>query len=163
RGTATFDGLSLAWAIIEYLHDNPSRSGITLFATHYHEVTDLSKTKSRVANFNVAVKEWNEQIIFLRKVVEGAADKSYGIQVAKLAGIPQSVIERAREILDTLERKERDVVEETRKRGPGTRQLGLFSSRDQRIVDALREVDLDALSPRDALNVLYELKQKLGE
>jgi DNA mismatch repair protein MutS len=163
RGTATFDGLSLAWAIIEYLHDNPSRSGITLFATHYHEVTDLAKTKSRVANFNVAVKEWNEQIIFLRKVVEGAADKSYGIQVAKLAGIPHSVIDRAREILDTLERKERDVVEETRKRGPGTRQLGLFSSRDQQIVDAIREVDLDALSPRDALNVLYDLKQKLEE
>ncbi|HUR83152.1 MAG TPA: DNA mismatch repair protein MutS [Thermoanaerobaculia bacterium] len=163
RGTATFDGLSLAWAIIEYLHDNPARSGITLFATHYHEVTDLAKTKQRVANFNVAVKEWNEQIIFLRKVVEGAADKSYGIQVAKLAGIPQSVIERAREILDTLERKERDVVEETRKRGPQTRQLGLFSSREQGVVDALREVDLDTLSPREALNVLYELKQKLAE
>jgi len=161
RGTATFDGLSLAWAIIEYLHDNPSRSGITLFATHYHEVTDLAKTKNRVANFNVAVKEWNEQIIFLRKVVEGAADKSYGIQVAKLAGIPHSVIDRAREILDTLERKEHDVVEETRKRGPGTRQLGLFSSRDQQVVDAIREVDLDTLTPREAMNVLYELKQKL--
>ena len=161
RGTATFDGPSLAWAIIEYLHDNPTRSGITLFATHYHEVTDLAKTKSRVANFNVAVKEWNEQIIFLRKVVEGAADKSYGIQVAKLAGIPHSVIDRAREILDTLERKERDVVEETRRRPPATRQLGLFSSREQSIVDAVREVDLDTLSPREALNVLYELKQKL--
>ncbi|HVG25359.1 MAG TPA: DNA mismatch repair protein MutS [Thermoanaerobaculia bacterium] len=163
RGTATFDGLSLAWAIIEYLHDNPARSGITLFATHYHEVTDLAKTKQRVANFNVAVKEWNEQIIFLRKVVAGAADKSYGIQVAKLAGIPHSVIERAREILETLERKERDVVEETRKRGPQTRQLGLFSSREQGVVDSLREVDLDTLSPREALNVLYELKQKLVE
>jgi len=161
RGTATFDGLSLAWAIIEYLHDNPTRSGITLFATHYHEVTDLAKTKARVANYNVAVKEWNEQIIFLRKVVEGAADKSYGIQVAKLAGIPHSVIDRAREILETLERKERDVVEETRRRGPGTKQLGLFSSKEQGIVDAIREVDLDTLSPRDALNVLYELKQKL--
>ena len=161
RGTATFDGLSLAWAIIEYLHDNPTRSGITLFATHYHEVTDLAKTKARVANFNVAVKEWNEQIIFLRKVVEGAADKSYGIQVAKLAGIPHSVIDRAREILETLERKERDVVEETRRRGPATKQLGLFSSKEQGIVDAIREVDLDSLSPRDALNILYELKQKL--
>ncbi len=161
RGTSTFDGLSLAWAIIEYLHDNPTRSGITLFATHYHEVTDLAKTKPRVANFNVAVKEWNEQIIFLRKVVEGAADKSYGIQVAKLAGIPHSIIGRAREILETLERKERDVVEETRPRGPGTRQLGLFSTREQGIVDAVREVDLDTLSPREALNVLYELKQKL--
>ncbi|HET7437720.1 MAG TPA: DNA mismatch repair protein MutS [Thermoanaerobaculia bacterium] len=164
RGTATFDGLSLAWAIIEYLHDNPARSGITLFATHYHEVTDLAKTKARVANYNVAVKEWNEQIIFLRKVVEGAADKSYGIQVAKLAGIPHSVIDRAREILITLERKERDVVEETRRRTPGaeTKQLGLFSSREQSILDALREIDIDALAPRDALNALYELKQRLG-
>jgi len=163
RGTATFDGLSLAWAIIEYLHDNPARSGITLFATHYHEVTDLAKTKARVANSNVAVKEWNEQIIFLRKVVEGAADKSYGIQVAKLAGIPQSVIERAREILDTLERKERDVVEETRRRGPApaTRQLGLFSSREQGIIDALREIDLNALTPLEAMNRLYELKKTL--
>jgi DNA mismatch repair protein MutS len=165
RGTATFDGLSLAWAIIEYLHDNPARGGITLFATHYHEVTDLARTKPRVANYNVAVKEWNEQIIFLRKVVEGAADKSYGIQVAKLAGIPHTVIERAREILQTLERKERDLVEETRRRGPRppTTQLGLFSSREQSVIDALREVDLDSCSARDALNVLYELKQKLGE
>ncbi|MDQ3282895.1 MAG: DNA mismatch repair protein MutS [Acidobacteriota bacterium] len=161
RGTATFDGLSLAWAIIEYLHDNPARSGITIFATHYHEVTDLAKTKPRVANYNVAVKEWNEQIIFLRKVVEGAADKSYGIQVAKLAGIPHSVIDRARELLDTLERKERDLVEETRRRGPATRQLGLFNSTEQSVVEALRNVDVDALAPRDALNVLYELKQKL--
>jgi DNA mismatch repair protein MutS len=161
RGTATFDGLSLAWAIIEYLHDNPTRSGITLFATHYHEVTDLAKTKARVANYNVAVKEWNEQIIFLRKVVEGSADKSYGIQVAKLAGIPHSVIDRAREILATLERKERDLVEETRRKGPATRQLGLFSSKEQGIVDTIRGVDLDTLSPRDALNVLYELKQRL--
>ena len=165
RGTATFDGLSLAWAIIEFLHDNPARSGITLFATHYHEVTDLAKTKPRVANFNVAVKEWNEQIIFLRKVVEGPADKSYGIQVAKLAGIPLSVIERAREILETLERKERDVVEETRRRGPvpQTRQLGLFNSQEQSIIDALRSLEVDTLSPRDALNALYELKQKLGK
>jgi DNA mismatch repair protein MutS len=161
RGTATFDGLSLAWAIIEYLHDNPARSGITLFATHYHEVTDLAKTKTRVANFNVAVKEWNEQIIFLRKVVEGAADKSYGIQVAKLAGIPQSVTERAKEILETLERKERDLVEETRKRGPATRQLGLFNSKEQGVVEALRALDVDTLSPRDALNALYELRKKL--
>jgi DNA mismatch repair protein MutS len=109
------------------------------------------------------VKEWNEQIIFLRKVIEGAADKSYGIQVAKLAGIPQSVIERAREILETLERKERDVVEETRRRGPAPqgRQLGLFSSREQAIVDAIREIDLDALTPIDAMNRLYELKKRL--
>ena len=163
RGTATFDGLSLAWAIIEYLHDNPSRSGITLFATHYHEVTDLAKTKARVANYSVAVKEWNEQIIFLRRVVEGAADKSYGIQVARLAGIPQTIIERAREILVTLERKERDVVAETQKRG-GTpvRQLGLFGdARELSVINALRALQLDGMTPIEALNELAMLVERL--
>ncbi len=165
RGTATFDGLSLAWAIIEYLHDTPSRSGITLFATHYHEVTDLAKTKLRVANYSVAVKEWNEQIIFLRKVVEGAADKSYGIQVAKLAGIPRTIIERARDILITLERKERDVVEETRRIGGAApaRQLGLFGGdpREGDVLAALRSIDVEALTPIQALNELASLKDKL--
>ncbi len=164
RGTATFDGLSLAWAIIEFLHDSPSRSAITLFATHYHEVTDLAKTRPRVANYNVAVKEWNDQIIFLRKVVPGAADKSYGIQVAKLAGIPRSVIHRAHEILSTLERKERAMVEETRGRAPAsTRQLSLFDSREQDVLSALRAMQIEALSPIEALNLLNELKEKLGE
>ena len=165
RGTATFDGLSLAWAIIEYLHDNPSRGGITLFATHYHEVTDLAKTKPRVANYSVAVKEWNEQIIFLRKVVEGAADKSYGIQVAKLAGIPRTIIERAREILVTLERKERDVVAETQRRtGIPVRQLGLFGGdpREQDAIAALRAIDVESLTPIQALNELAALKDKLN-
>jgi len=163
RGTATFDGLSLAWAIIEYLHDNPTRGGITLFATHYHEVTDLAKTKTRVANYSVAVKEWNEQIIFLRRVVEGAADKSYGIQVARLAGIPQSIIERAREILITLERKERDVVAETQKRGSvPVRQMGLFGdAREMDVINALRAIELDALTPLQAMNELAKLKERL--
>jgi len=161
RGTATFDGLSLAWAIVEYLHDNDG--GITLFATHYHEVTDLAKTKPRVSNYSVAVKEWNDQIIFLRKVVPGAADKSYGIQVAKLAGIPLSVIDRAREILATLERHERDLVEETRRRGPSTpvAQLALFGSREQGVIDALRALELESLTPIEALNRLHEWKERL--
>jgi DNA mismatch repair protein MutS len=160
RGTATFDGLSLAWAIIEFLHDTPQRGGITLFATHYHEVTDLAKTRPRVANCNVAVKEWNDQIIFLRKVVAGAADKSYGIQVAKLAGIPKTIIERAREILSTLERKERAMVEETRGRTP-SRQLALFDSRERDVLDALRAIDADSLTPLEALNRLSELASRL--
>jgi DNA mismatch repair protein MutS len=160
RGTATFDGLSLAWAIIEYLHDNVERSGITLFATHYHEVTDLAKTRSRVANFNVAVKEWNDQIIFLRKVVAGAADKSYGIQVAKLAGIPKPIIDRAREILGTLERKERAMVEETRMHTP-SRQLSLFDSREQDVLDAVRALQIETMSPLDALNALARLHESL--
>jgi DNA mismatch repair protein MutS len=164
RGTATFDGLSLAWAIIEYLHDHPSRSGITIFATHYHEVTDLTKSKPRVANYNVAVKEWNDQIVFLRKVVPGAADKSYGIQVAKLAGIPHSVIERARQILTTLERKERDVVEETSVRGgPPSKQLSLFDSRQREVIDALRVLQPEAMTPIQALNELQKLKEKLED
>jgi len=161
RGTATFDGLSLAWAIIEYLHDTPSRGGITLFATHYHEVTDLAKTKPRVANCNVAVKEWNDQIIFLRKVVPGAADKSYGIQVAKLAGIPRSVTDRAREILTTLERKERAMVEETQR--PATKQLSLFDSRERDVLDELRRIALDSLSPLEALNALARMKERLED
>jgi DNA mismatch repair protein MutS len=164
RGTATFDGLSLAWAIIEYLHDTPARGGITLFATHYHEVTDLAKTRPRVANYSVAVKEWNEQIIFLRKVIAGAADKSYGIQVAKLAGIPKTITDRAREILGTLERKERDLVEETRPRGPApTRQLGLFAQdpREQDALAALRALEIEALTPIQALNELAKLKARL--
>ncbi|HUJ14897.1 MAG TPA: DNA mismatch repair protein MutS [Thermoanaerobaculia bacterium] len=160
RGTATFDGLSLAWAIIEFLHDHRERGGITLFATHYHEVTDLAKTKPRVANFNVAVKEWNDQIIFLRKVVPGAADKSYGIQVAKLAGIPPEVTERARQILGTLERKERDLVEETRGKAP-RQQLSLFDSRERDVVEALRVLQPEAMTPIQALNELQRLKEKL--
>src|SRR3954447_20802132 len=162
RGTATFDGLSLAWAIIEYIHDTPSRGGITLFATHYHEVTDLAKTKPRVANYSVAVKEWNEQIIFLRKVVEGAADKSYGIQVAKLAGIPRTIIERAREILITLERKERAMVEETRPHAPKlTRQMSLFGGAQLEVLDELRGLVIETLSPIEALNVLDRMQRKV--
>lgn len=167
RGTATFDGLSLAWAIVEFLHDAPSRGAITLFATHYHELTDLAKTKERVTNQNVAVREWNDQIIFLRKVVPGAADKSYGIQVAKLAGIPDDVIVRAREILATLERHERDIIEETRRTGRNQRppdpQLSLFGGRDQEVLRRIRELSIDELSPLEALNMLHEIKKRLTE
>jgi DNA mismatch repair protein MutS len=104
RGTSTFDGLSLAWSIVEHLHNVVGAK--TLFATHYHELTELAARLPRVKNFNVAVREWNEQIVFLRKIVEGATDKSYGIQVARLAGVPKSVLERAREILSNLEESE---------------------------------------------------------
>ncbi len=114
RGTATFDGLSIAWAVAEHLHDQISCR--TLFATHYHELTDLTETKASVANFNVAVREWNEEIIFLRKILPGAADKSYGIQVARLAGLPAPVIERARDILSHLEMH--SAKPDAKKRGP---------------------------------------------
>jgi len=104
RGTSTFDGLSLAWSIVEHLHNAVGAKA--LFATHYHELTELAGRLPRVKNFNVAVREWNEQIIFLRKIVEGAADKSYGIQVARLAGVPREVVSRAKEILSNLEQSE---------------------------------------------------------
>ncbi len=168
RGTATFDGLSLAWAIVEYLHD--TGKGITLFATHYHEITDLTQTRDRVANFSLAVKEWKDQIIFLRKVVKGSADKSYGIQVARLAGIPRVVTDRAKTILETLERKERDVVDETRASSdrtvqkPSFDQLPLFGGgADSELSRTLRELDIDTLTPIEALNLLHELKRKAGE
>ena len=104
RGTSTFDGLSLAWSIVEHLHHQIGAK--TLFATHYHELTELAGRLPRVKNFNVAVREWNDQIVFLRKIVPGGTDKSYGIQVARLAGIPKSVLERAKAILANLEEAE---------------------------------------------------------
>jgi DNA mismatch repair protein MutS len=104
RGTSTFDGLSLAWSIVEHLHNQVGAK--TLFATHYHELTELAQRLPRLRNFNVAVREWNDQIVFLRKIVEGSTDKSYGIQVARLAGVPRAVVERAKQILRNLEESE---------------------------------------------------------
>jgi DNA mismatch repair protein MutS len=104
RGTSTFDGLSIAWSIVEHLHHQVGAK--TLFATHYHELTELSARLSRLKNFNVAVREWRDQIVFLRKIVAGGTDKSYGIQVARLAGVPKPVLERAKEILRNLEESE---------------------------------------------------------
>jgi DNA mismatch repair protein MutS len=104
RGTSTFDGLSLAWSILEHLHNQVGAK--TLFATHYHELTELAGRLARLKNFNVAVREWHDQIVFLRKIVEGGADKSYGIQVARLAGVPKTVLDRAKEILVNLEESE---------------------------------------------------------
>jgi DNA mismatch repair protein MutS len=104
RGTSTFDGLSLAWSIVEHLHNQVGAK--TLFATHYHELTELAGRLSRLKNCNVAVREWNDQVVFLHKIVEGGADKSYGIQVARLAGVPRPIVERAKEILRNLEESE---------------------------------------------------------
>ena len=103
RGTSTYDGLSIAWAVIEHLHKNKTAGPRTLFATHYHELTKLAKAFPKLANFSVAVKEWNDEIIFVRQIIKGPADRSYGIQVARLAGLPPSVIDRAKNILDHLE------------------------------------------------------------
>jgi DNA mismatch repair protein MutS len=159
--------LSIAWAVAEYLHDHPSFKPKTLFATHYHELTELTLTKERIKNFNVAVKEWNGEIIFLRKIVEGEANRSYGIQVARLAGLPQTVIDRAKEILSNLEKGELDAMGmpklATSKRGDSKvqppSQLSLFARPDS-IRAELQKVKIEQLTPLDALNILDELKRK---
>jgi DNA mismatch repair protein MutS len=167
RGTSTFDGLSIAWAVAEYLHDLPLLRPKTLFATHYHELTELSLTKERVKNLNVAVKEWNGEIIFLRKIVEGGANRSYGIQVARLAGLPEKVIDRAKEILVNLEKGELDAtgmpkLATTKQPGskrPDSPQLNLFNPPDPLRSD-LKKIRIDQLTPLEAINILDELKRK---
>ena len=171
RGTATFDGLSIAWAIVEHLHGERRRPK-TLFATHYHELTELSTLLPRVKNRTLAVREHREQIIFLRRVVEGSADKSYGIHVARLAGLPQGVLDRAEEILANLEAKEfdptgaptlaRGTLPETAEAPAGGEQMALFTPPEEMVAQVLREIDLDATTPLAALNLLVSLKQRLG-
>ncbi len=166
RGTATFDGLSLAWAIAEYLHDSTRHAAKTIFATHYHEMTELAKLLPGVRNYQMAVREERGDIIFLRKVVEGEASKSYGIEVARLAGLPASVIDRAREILKNLEANELDVTGKpklarhlpSREQGP---QRSLFDAANEMVLDEIRHLDLDALAPDRAREILVKLKQKL--
>ncbi|MFY9573202.1 MAG: DNA mismatch repair protein MutS [Blastocatellia bacterium] len=166
RGTSTFDGLSLAWAIAEYLHDNPQHAAKTLFATHYHEMTELAKLLPGVRNYQMAVKEAGGAIVFLRRVVEGTASKSYGIEVARLAGLPRTVTERAREILLNLEANELDVTGKpkfarhlpSRKTAP---QPTLFEAANDAVVDELRNLDSEDLSPDQAVEVIRRLKERL--
>ncbi|MGK2906064.1 MAG: DNA mismatch repair protein MutS [Desulfuromonadales bacterium] len=166
RGTSTFDGVSIAWAVAEYLHDNARVAAKTLFATHYHELTELAQTRERVKNYNVAVKEWNDQIIFLRRIVKGGASHSYGIQVARLAGLPSAVIERAKEVLHNLESGEYEAgaprLARSKRAGKttATSQLGLFEQSDP-IRKYLEEMDVSILTPLEALNLLDKLKKML--
>jgi len=167
RGTATFDGLSIAWAVAEYLATNSRIRPKTLFATHYHELTDLADATPGVVNFHVAAREWKDDIIFLRKIIAGRSDRSYGIQVARLAGLPASVIERAREILGGLERDEltrggRPSISGTP--GEPQQQLGLFHLPvNDRLREKLAAIDVDRLTPIAALAVLAELKAEASE
>ncbi|MCI0414540.1 DNA mismatch repair protein MutS [bacterium] len=167
RGTSTFDGVAIAWAVAEFLHTFPRVRAKTLFATHFHELTELALTCSRVKNFNIAIKEWNDEIIFLRKVQEGAADKSYGIQVARLAGLPPEVLQRAKQILNTLENNSFDLqgkpILAGRSEEPATLQLDLFKEDvRQEAIDKIRKANLENLTPLQALNLLAELKDKLS-
>jgi DNA mismatch repair protein MutS len=161
RGTATYDGLAIAWAAIEYIHARTRAK--TLFATHYHELTELADQLSGVKNYHVSVKENAGGIVFLRKVEPGAADRSYGIEVAKLAGLPPEVIGRAREVLAEHESAEHRLtsVLASDELQPGSVQLTMFTPLSQKIVDQLREADLDRLTPLEALNLLHTLKQQL--
>ncbi|MBW2011846.1 MAG: DNA mismatch repair protein MutS, partial [Deltaproteobacteria bacterium] len=166
RGTSTFDGLSIAWAVAEYLHDLKGKGAKTLFATHYHQLTDLALAKPRVKNFNIAVKEFNDEIIFLRKLVEGGTNRSYGIQVARLAGLPEKVIRRAQKVLSSMEKEEynlsnslvsEDVNSFSKK---GHRQLGLFQKNENIVIEKLQKLDIDSMTPLEALNYLNQLKKK---
>ena len=155
RGTSTYDGLSIAWAIIEYLHSHPKLKPYTLFATHYHELTELAELFPGVRNYNVAVTEADEQVIFLHKIVPGAADRSYGIHVAQMAGLPAPVIARANEILKQLEASSGKTLPEIHEE---KEQLRLFPENNP-LMDAFKKLDLESLTPIQALNKLYEWKK----
>jgi DNA mismatch repair protein MutS len=170
RGTSTFDGLSIAWAVAEYLHDDARVRAKTLFATHYHELTELALILPRVKNYNVAVKEWGEHIVFLRKIVPGGCDHSYGIQVARLAGLPREVIERAKEVLHNLESNEL-TPNEVPKLALGEHaplkvaepQLNMFAQEEQKLRDRLKKIDVDSMTPLEALKKLDELRKLISE
>ena len=177
RGTSTFDGLSIAWAVIEYISNTKVLGAKTLFATHYHELTELEGKIDNVNNYCIAVKEKGDDIVFLRKIVKGGADKSYGIQVAKLAGVPDLVISRAKEIVEEL--SDEDITnrvseiaakEHTAKKKSKAKkydevdmaQMSLFDTvKDDDVLDELKNIDVGNLTPIDALNTIYRLQNKL--
>ena len=171
RGTSTVDGLSIAWAVVEYLHNRRGRGVKTLFATHYHELTGLSRLLPRVKNFNIAVKEWQGNVLFLRKLVRGGASHSYGIEVARLAGLPRSIIDRSREILGELEScglpELSGLLPGKTRRSAGSRSrqvpFEFLEKEPGPLEKRLDELNPDMLSPREAMQVLYELKQLLGK
>jgi DNA mismatch repair protein MutS len=166
RGTSTFDGLSIAWALLEYLHDAPGKNAFVLFATHYHELTEIALVKTAVVNATMAVKELDGRVLFLRKVVAGAADRSYGIHVAELAGLPAEVTGRAREVLANLEKQELDVqgapvLARHAGESAGSGQFLLFSAEEELALDKLRAVDVDQMTPVAALSLLATLQDRL--
>ena len=164
RGTSTFDGLAIAWAVAEYLHD--ATRGKVLFATHFHELTELARERTRVKNLSMAVREWNGEVLFLRRVIEGPANRSYGIEVARLAGLPAGIIARAREILSNLERGEFDDAGQARlahraEDQPTAAQLSLFAPAASRVLEELRNVEVERMTPVEALNALARMVARL--
>jgi len=170
RGTSTFDGISISWAVAESIHDSQKLRCRTLFATHFHELADLARTKPRVKNYTIAVREREGKIIFLRRVIPGAASHSYGIEVAKLAGLPTDVVERAKEILKNLESAELDAEGQPRaaKSAKGAaasiiHQPSLFDDKKHPLVEELKQIDINTLTPLEALNLLAELTKKANQ
>lgn len=173
RGTSTFDGLSIAWAVAEFIHNDQSLGARTLFATHYHQLLELAVTREGVKNYNIAVKEWGDRIIFLRKIMEGGTSRSYGIQVAKIAGIPDEVIVRAKEILQNLETGELDrsgmpKLSRSRKgsgsvRGWQQEQLSLFMAEEDDVTQELKALDVLRLTPLEALNLIHAWRDRLDK
>jgi DNA mismatch repair protein MutS len=166
RGTSTYDGLSLAWAIVEHLHER-NRSRV-LFATHYHELVELQRSLESIRNWNVSVKEWDDTVVFLHRIVPGSADKSYGIHVARLAGIPRSVNERAKEILGQLESSRLNRYDQPRlapspPKKSGHIQLTLFQWQENEVVEKLKGTDLHSLTPIQALQLLESLQKQALE
>ena len=161
RGTSTYDGLSIAWAVASFMADKEKCGAKTLFATHYHELTKLEETVEGVKNYSVAVKEKGEDVIFLRKIIEGGTDESYGIHVAKLAGVPKEVLKNAKEILKNLERKsmlgEKNMQKEEKKQNEG--QLSMYNYKLAEIAHELDKINVNELTPIDAMNILVRLKE----
>ena len=172
RGTSTFDGLSIAWAVAEYIHNSPEHSAKTLFATHYHELTELAENLPGAKNYQVLATEKDGDVVFLHKIQKGKASKSYGIAVAKLAGLPQKVIERAKSVLAKLEKYELAVFSEggqngvekavaTAKQGKLASQFSLFAISNENVIDAIREFDVEKMSPDEARKFLSEIKKQI--
>ena len=162
RGTSTYDGLSLAWAITEHIANNIKCR--TLFATHYHELTELSQLLANVKNYNVAVREWMDEIVFLHKIVPGGTDKSYGLHVAKLAGVPKSVIERGAEILEELENtftKEAAGEHLAKHKTKQNDTDSLFVQKHKSVLEKLASTDIDNLTPIEAINLLNQIKNEI--
>ena len=164
RGTSTYDGLSIAWAVAEHIADKSLCGAKTLFATHYHELTELEEKIDGVKNYSIAVKEKGEDIIFLRKIVKGGTDESYGVHVARLAGVPQNVTKKANEILRSLERRNilnnRVIEKESKKVVAG--QVDMFNFKLAEVASEFDKIDINQLTPIDALNTIVKMKEKLS-
>jgi DNA mismatch repair protein MutS len=166
RGTSTYDGISIAWAIVEYIHEHPSCKAKTLFATHYHELNEMEKSFNRIKNYNVSVKEVDKKVIFLRKLVRGGSEHSFGIHVAKMAGMPQSIVKRSEQILKDLEADNRQAtvskpIGSIAEHREGM-QLSFFQLDDpvlEQIRDEIKNLDINNLTPVEALNKLNDIKR----